>query len=162
MQAENGGRAEEGGERKRGRGPSRRRLARELALRGVYEWLISGHDVTAIERGLREDGLFARADHELFLELLRGAVLEAERWRKALAPFARRGIEEVTPIEQAVLLIAAVEFDRHPETNHRVILDEAIELTKRYGAEEGFRFVNGVLDRFARAVRPFEFEHAQG
>ncbi len=139
------------------RGRSRRRLARELAMKGVYQWLITGHETQAIEAHLSEDPLFAHADHLLFLELLRSAIAQAPRWREALAPFSRRPIAELSPIEHAILLLAAVEFANHPETNHRVILDEAIELAKQFGADEGFKFVNGVLDRYARAVRSAEF-----
>lgn len=136
---------------------SRRRLARELALKGVYEWLLAGHELAAIEAHLSEDPLFAHADHLLFLELLRGATAQAPRWRAALSPFSKRPIEQLSPIEHAILLLAAVEFANHPETNHRVIIDEAIELAKQFGADEGFRFVNGVLDRYAKAMRPAEF-----
>jgi N utilization substance protein B len=139
------------------KGRSRRRLARELAMKGIYQWLITGHDTAAIEAHISDDPLFAQADHLLFLELLRSAIAQAPRWREALAPFSRRPIAELSPIEHAILLLAAVEFANHPETNHRVILDEAIELAKQFGADEGFKFVNGVLDRYARAVRPAEF-----
>ena len=70
---------------------------------------------------------------------------------------SRRAITDLDPIEHAILLIAAAEFAGHPETNHRVIIDEAIELAKRYGADEGYKFVNGVLDRFAKRERAVEF-----
>lgn len=133
---------------------SRRRLARELALKGVYQWLIAGHDVAAIENQLAEAPEFPSADHLLFVELLRGATRDAETYRAQLAPFSRRAIAELNPIEHAILLIAAAELAGHPETNHRVIIDEAIELAKRYGADEGYKFVNGVLDRYAKSVRP--------
>ncbi len=136
----------------------RRRTARELALKGVYQWLIAGHELSAIEAQLAEDELFAHADHELMLRLLRGAVLEAERWRAALAPFSRRPIEQLSTIEHAVLLLAATELERCPETHYRVVLDEAIELTKRYGADEGYKFVNGVLDKYVPLVRPKELD----
>ncbi len=133
---------------------SRRRLARELALKGVYQWLIAGHDVAAIEGQLAEAPEFPSADHLLFVELLRGATRDADTYRAQLAPFSRRAIAELNPIEHAILLIAAAELAGHPETNHRVIIDEAIELAKRYGADEGYKFVNGVLDRYAKSVRP--------
>lgn len=133
---------------------SRRRLARELALKGVYQWLIAGHDVAAIENQLAEDPEFPSADHLLFVELLRSATRDADTYRAQLAPFSRRAIAELNPIEHAILLIAAAELAGHPETNHRVIIDEAIELAKRYGADEGYKFVNGVLDRYAKSVRP--------
>lgn len=136
---------------------SRRRLARELALKGVYQWLLTEHDLAAIEQQLAEEADFPHTDHLLMLELLRTAIRHADAFRAKLAPFSRRAIADLDPIEHAILLIAAAEFAGHPETNHRVIIDEAIELAKRYGADEGYKFVNGVLDRFAKRERAVEF-----
>jgi len=139
----------------------RRRLARELALKGTYQWLLSDNPLAQIEAQLAHDEDFPGADHELMLELLRGAVSRADLWRAELTPFLRRRVEELSPVEHAVLLIAAVELHAHPETAYKVILNEAIELTKRYGGTDGHKFINGVLDKYAAALRPDEVRSAR-
>ena len=139
----------------------RRRLARELALKGTYQWLLSDNPLAQIEAQLAHDEDFPGADHELMLELLRGAVSRADLWRAELTPFLRRRVEELSPVEHAVLLIAAVELHAHPETAYKVILNEAIELTKRYGGTDGHKFINGVLDKYAAALRPDEVRAAR-
>jgi len=135
---------------------SARRRAREFALQGLYQWQLTGLDVAAIEAQLHEVTGFGKADRELFAALLRGAVRESPLLQETLAPYLDRRIEELSPVERAILLLATFELAHHPETPYRVVLNEAIELAKDYGGTEGHRYVNGVLDKVAARIRPQE------
>ena len=157
---------------------SPRRLARVFALLGVYEW-IANPELSAekIEQGLRalieeEDGGpvedagltvedWSRADRELLATLLSGVVCEHAAIEAAFAPFVDRDLKRVSLVERAILFIGTFELMRAPETPYRVVLNEAIELAKRFGS--GYRFTNAVLERVAEKVRETEFkaDHAE-
>ena len=139
---------------------SARRRAREFALQGLYQWQLTGHDVAAIEAQLAEVTGFDKADRELFAALLRGAISEAPRLQEMVAPHLDRRIEELSPVERAILLLATFELAHQPETPYRVVLNEAIELAKDYGGTEGHKYVNGVLDKVAVQIRPLETARA--
>jgi transcription antitermination protein NusB len=135
---------------------SPRRRAREFALQGVYQWLLADHSVAAIEGSLAEVAGFEKADREMFLALLRGTLAQAETLQADFAPFLDRPVAELSPVERAVLLLATQELRSSPQVPYRVVINEAIELTKSFGGAEGHRFVNGVLDKLAPQLRPLE------
>lgn len=135
---------------------SARRRARELALQGLYQWLLSSEDSGAIEAHLAESPGFEKADHEHFGELLHGAIRAADELDAAIAPDLDRKLAELSPVEHAVLMLATFELLRRAEIPYRVIINEAVELTKSYGGPDGYKFVNGVLDRVAARLRPLE------
>ncbi|MBP8134349.1 transcription antitermination factor NusB [Zoogloea sp.] len=137
---------------------SPRRRAREFALQGVYQWLLSQAALTTIESQLGDVGGFDKCDRELFLGLLRGTVSNAGDLHIAFAPYIDRPLNELSPIERGVLLISTFELLHRPETPYRVIINEAIELAKGYGGTDGHKFVNGVLDKLAAQVRADEVE----
>lgn len=139
-------------------GPARnaRRRSRELALQGLYQWLVSHEDSGAIEAHLVEAPGFDRADRAHFEALLHGAVRSIDEMHAAIAPHLDRRIDELSPVEHAVLLIGAFELARHPEIPYRVVINEAVELTKLFGGTDGYKYVNGVLDRVASRLRPVE------
>lgn len=139
---------------------SPRRRAREFALQGVYQWLLSGNALFAIETSLAEVAGFEKADREMFLTLLRGTLAQAETLQADFAPFLDRPVQELSPVERAVLLLATQELRHSPQVPYRVVINEAIELTKSFGGAEGHRFVNGVLDKLAPQLRPVEVEAA--
>jgi N utilization substance protein B len=139
---------------------SPRRRAREFALQGVYQWLLADHAVAAIEASLAEVAGFEKADREMFLALLRGTLAHAEALQADFAPFLDRPVAELSPVERAVLLLATFELRHSPRVPYRVVINEAIELTKSFGGAEGHRFVNGVLDKLAPRLRPVEVEAA--
>lgn len=136
---------------------SPRRRAREFALQGLYQWQMTGNAVPDIESHLASVAGFDKADHELFRLLLSGALKEADTLQAVLAPHLDRPYAELSPVERGVLLMAAYEFRHCPATPYRVVLNEAIELAKSYGASEGHKFVNGVLDKLAAQLRPEEW-----
>ena len=137
---------------------SSRHLAREFALQGLYEWLLARNDVRAIEHRLAEVGGFEKADRPLLDTLLNGAVREAEGLEARLVPYLDRPMSALSPIEHAILLLAAYELLYRIETPYRVVINEAVELAKAYGGTDGHKYVNGVLDRLASELRAVEVQ----
>lgn len=133
-----------------------RHRAREFALQGLYQWLLNNEDAGAIEAHIREAHGFDKADAEHFDVLLYGAIKHAADLRSALAPLIDRSITELSPVEHAALLIGAFELQNHIEIPYKVVINEAVELTKSFGGIDGHKYVNGVLDRFAAKVRDTE------
>lgn len=139
-----------------------RRISRELATQALYAWLLNPRDGREIKRDARLDETFLHADAGLYDSLIDGVTGDAEALRALLAPVLDRGVEALSPVEHAILLIGALELSAHPETPYRVIINEAVDIAKVFGATDGHRFVNGVLDRLAARVRPGEAVRRQG
>ncbi len=135
---------------------SARRRAREYALQGLYQWQLARAAPAEIGAQLAEADGFARADRDYFAQLLSGAIAEAEALERELAPVLDRAIEELSPVERGILLLAAWELKHAPEVPFRVVINEAIELAKAFGGTDGYKYVNGVLDRLAPRLRPHE------
>lgn len=135
-----------------------RRLAREFVVQGLYEWLLAGNDVRAIEHRLAELKTFDKADRPLLDALLNGVVREAAALDARLTPYLDRPVNALSPVEHAVLLLGAFELVHRLETPYRVVINEAVELAKAYGGTDGHKYVNGVLDRLAAEVRSIEVQ----
>jgi transcription antitermination protein NusB len=135
---------------------SPRRVSRELALQGLYQWIYTGATPSAVLKHLSEMEGFEGADGEFLAAELKGTIGEADGLRAQLEPLADRKWDEVSPVERAILLLGAWELVHNPEIPYRVTINEAIELGKRFGGTDGHKYVNGVLDRLAQAVRPEE------
>lgn len=134
-----------------------RRRAREFVVQGLYEWTLNpDRTATTIEKHLRENEYFTKADETLFRTLLFGVLKDAAQLSALVSRYYERSAEDVSPIERAVLLMAALELTQHPETPYPVIINEAIEITKTFGGTDGHKFVNGVLDKLAAQVREEE------
>ena len=137
---------------------SPRRRAREFALQGLYQWLIGGNDEAAIEAHLADSEGFDKADREFFVGLLRGVLAQQTALQGELQAHLDRPFSELSPVEASVLLAGAYELANCPQTPYRVIINEAIELTKGFGGTDGHKYVNGVLDKLAAKLRPVEVE----
>ena len=135
---------------------SPRHRAREFALQGLYQWLLNNEDSGAIEAHIREAHGFDKADREHFDSLLHGAINQSITLREQIAPLIDRSIAELSPIEHAALLIGAFELKNHIEIPYRVVINEAVELTKSFGGLDGHKYVNGVLDKLAAKLRATE------
>ena len=135
---------------------SARRRAREYALQGLYQWQLSGAPAADIRAQLAEDQHFDKADAAYFDALLGGTIAAAEALKGELAPLLDRKVESLSPVERGILLLAAWELKHSPDIPFRVVINEAIELAKDYGGTDGYKYVNGVLDRLAPALRPEE------
>ena len=137
---------------------SARRRSREFVLQGLYQWRVGGASTTTIEAQIPDLEHFARADREFFVGLLRGVLAQREALQEQLQPSLDRPFNELSPIEACILLAGAFELSNYPQTPYRVIINEAIELTKGYGGTDGHKYVNGVLDKLAGKLRPVEVE----
>lgn len=133
-----------------------RHRAREFALQGLYQWLLNNEQVRAIAMNIRQAHGFDKADAEHFDALLYGTVKQADELRAGLAPLIDREISQLSPVEHAALLIGAFELKNHVEIPYKVVINEAVELTKSFGGIDGHKYVNGVLDKFAAGVRETE------
>lgn len=133
-----------------------RRLSRELALKGLYQHFLSGNKSQAIFAQLTEDSSYERADQEYCKRLFDGVLENLEGLHLKLSDFVDRKVEELSPVEHAILCIAAYELAFDPSIPYRVAINEGIELAKRYGGADGHKYVNGVLDRMAADLRPDE------
>lgn len=133
-----------------------RRRAREFAVQGIYQWQMNALPAPVIEKDLRDNEAFAKADEGLFRSLLFGVLNDAQPLDALLSRFYDRAPDEVSPVERAVLLVAALELSRHADTPMAVVINEAIEIAKTFGGTDGHKFVNGVLDKLAAEVRPDE------
>ena len=138
-----------------------RHRAREFALQGLYQWLLNGEDAGAIEAHIREAHGFDKADAAHFDALLYGSIKQVAELRIAIAPLIDRPLAQVSPIEHVALLIGAYELKNHPEIPYRVVINEAVELTKSFGGIDGHKYVNGVLDKLAATLRETEVAAAR-
>jgi N utilization substance protein B len=135
---------------------SARRRAREYAVQGLYQWQLAGHPASDIRTQLAEDPHFDKADAAYLRELLDGTIAEAEALKGDIAPALDRKVESLSPVERGILLLAAWELKHSPEVPFRVVINEAVELAKSYGGTDGYKYVNGVLDKLAASLRPRE------
>jgi len=136
---------------------SPRHRARELALQGIYQWRITGGDGLAIEKQIHAEKNLGRYDKELFSRLLRGTLDRHAEIETLIAPHLDRPLNELSPVEFAVLLLGTFELSQHPEVPYRVVINEAVELAKTFGGTDGHKYVNGVLDKLAAQLRALEF-----
>ena len=133
-----------------------RRQAREVALQALYAWQLSGGD--PLEEARSNE---AYEKTEFLEELLRGVLGSAAELEQLIAPHLDRAFSRLSPVERAILYIGAYELAHHPQTPFKVVLNEAVELGKSFGASEGYRFVNGVLEKIAADRRPEEFSRTR-
>jgi N utilization substance protein B len=140
---------------------SARRRAREFALQGLYEWLISGSDAGVIDAHVREQDGFSKCDTAHFDALLHGCIHEAADLDAVLARHVDRKTSELSPVEHAVLMIGSYELRHCIDVPYKVAINEAVELAKSFGGTDGHKYVNGVLDKAAADLRPAEVEAAR-
>ena len=147
--------------RRDGIDPVLRSRARRRALQALYAWQIAGGTADQVIAQFAHEQAHEIADLVYFEDLIRGVLKQRADIDGALAGFLDRGVEEVDPIERAALRIAAYELRHRPDVPYRVVINEAIDSTKRFGSEHGHTYVNGVLDHAAAAWRGPEFDAAR-
>ena len=141
--------------------PHARSRARRRALQAVYAWQLSDTPISKVIDQFRNEQDMEVADLAYFEDLVQGVGRHLEDLDAALSAFLDREIAQVDPIERAVLRIAAYELRHRPDVPYRVVINEAIETTKRFGSEHGHTYVNGVLDHAAAAWRSAEAQAAR-
>jgi N utilization substance protein B len=129
----------------------RKTAAREVALQALYAWQLSGGDPMQEARANE-----AYEKSEFLDDLLRGVSSRAAELEALITPHLDRKFVRLSPVERAILYIGAYELSAHPNTPFKVVLNEAVELGKSFGGTDGYRFVNGVLEKIAQALRPEE------
>jgi N utilization substance protein B len=139
--------------------PSARRNARCYALQAMYQWQLSNAPVSDIEQEFLRYHIEKKTDLDYFKELIRGIPENREDLDREIKNYlGKRALTEVDPIELSVLRLAIYELLKRPDVPYRVIINEALELTKKFGSVEGFKFVNGILDRVAKKNRAVEID----
>ncbi len=133
-----------------------RARARRRALQALYQWQLGGGSMRDIIGQFNEEQDMAIADGEFFADLLMGVERELEALDAAIAPLADRPVAEIDPIERAALRLAAYELRHRLDVPCRVVINEAVELAKDFGAVGGHGYVNAVLDKLARSERQAE------
>lgn len=135
---------------------STRTRARRLALQGLYEWQVSDNKPAEIEAQYLIEKETGNVDVGYFRELIRKIPLHCEELDGHIAPLISRPLDEVDLVELAVLRLGTYELLFHPEVPYRVVINESVELAKMFGADQGHRFVNGIMDRLAASLRSLE------
>jgi len=143
-----------------GTGRGSRQISRELVLRALYERLAAGTDLAGLIVFAEEAEEFAEANTGFFRELLEGVLKQVPALDAALEPHLDRPVVELSPVEHAALLIGAYELGHSLNVPYKVCINEAVNLTKKYGGTDGHKFVNGVLDKLARVARAVELQAA--
>ncbi len=134
-----------------------RTAARRCALQALYQWQVGGHAMSEVERQFLADDHTQGAQRDYFSELLNGVAEHLDAIDEALARYADRPVEEIDPIERAILRLAAFELLYRWEIPYRAVLNEAINLAKTFGAtHKSYKYVNGVLDKLAHQARARE------
>ena len=133
-----------------------RRRSREVALQGLYQWLVSGADGAEIEAHLQEHEAFDKLDRVHLDALLHGCIREAAALDTVLARHVDRKTTLLSPVEHAVLMIGVYELTHCLDIPYRVAINEGVELAKSFGGTDGHKYVNGVLDKAAAELRPAE------
>ena len=141
--------------------PAARSRARRRALQAIYAWQLSGQSIDKVIEQFRDEQDMEIADLTYFEDLVRGIDKNCEQLDAALGKFLDREIAQVDPIERGVLRIAAYEMLHRPDIPYRVVINEAIETTKRFGADHGHTYINGVLDKAAGTWRAAEVAEAR-
>ena len=146
---------------KKPRRSSTRRRSREVALQGLYEWLVSGEQASVIDAHMREQDDFKQCDAAHFDALLHGCIAEAADIDALLARHVDRKTSLLSPVEHGVLMIGVYELKHCIEIPYKVAINEGVELAKSFGGTDGHKYVNGVLDKAAIELRAVEVEAAR-
>lgn len=131
-----------------------RERARNLLVKALYQWQIAGHDFDELSHQFGRLAEYGRIDQDYFGDLLRHVLDDSPALDALINRYAARGVDQLDAIGRAVLLLALAELKFRPDVPRKVVINEAVELAKRYGAAESFRFVNAVADKAAAELRP--------
>ncbi len=140
--------------------PAARRKARRLALQAIYQWQMSGGDINKINTEFCQNCNPKKVDIEYFSELVTGVVNKTKQLDKKMQPILDRPITEINPVELAILRIAIYELMFRLDVPFKVVINEALELAKIFGAEASFKYINGILDKIAQQQRKTEQEQS--
>jgi len=134
-----------------------RRKSRELAMKSIYRGLVNTFDLTQIQKDIREDPDFIRADEKFYVEILKGVFKNQETLKLEIISYIDRSYEELSPIELSIIYSSLYELKYSPSVPYKVVINEAIEVAKSFGGVDGFKYINGILNQAAQKNRKEEF-----
>ncbi len=129
-----------------------RQGARDLLVRALYQWQLSGHDLPELLEQFRSAPEYGRIDKSYFQELLTSVIGNIENLDSLIGSQADRDVKTVDAVGRAILLLGLEELNGRPDVPTKVVINEAVELAKRYGSPDCFRFVNAVLDKAVKVA----------
>lgn len=135
-----------------------RRKSRELVLKAIYRGMLNAGELKQIATDAKEDPDYTKTDESYFNQLLAGVTEHTLSLDQEIAKFTDRPIEELSPVEHAILRISSFELLYDVSIPYRVAINEGVELAKVYGGVDGHKYINGVLDKLAAVARPMEFK----
>jgi transcription antitermination protein NusB len=134
-----------------------RRMARHYAMQALYQWQMAGASLNVIEAEFRVDNDMSKVDMEYFQDLLHGVPAQLSDIEKTFEPFlVERSLQELDPVTQSLLRLATYELMQRIDVPYKVVINEAVSLAKKFGAEDSHKFINGVLDKTAAVTREIE------
>ena len=135
-----------------------RTKARQFLVQAIYQWLMTGQSAADIDDQFINDHPMKKTDTPYFQELLSGTISHQHSLIDLMKDHLSRPFEQIDPVEQAILLLSCYELQYRPDIPYRVVINEAIELSKTFGAEDGHKFINGILDKVALNIRSDEIK----
>lgn len=136
--------------------PAARRKARHFAVQALYQWHVASTDLARIEAEFRADNDMSKVDVQYFHEILHGVPSDKSMLDEKIKPLLDRRLDEMTPVELSIVRLAAYELIRRVDVPYKVVINEAIELAKTFGATDSHKFINGVVDKLAQRERAVE------
>ena len=133
-----------------------RKQARKAAIQALYQWQMAEQNISDIETQFREERQNSKIDFDYFSELLHAIPAQVDEIDALIEPHVDRTMKEVNPVELAILRMSVYELKHRLDIPYRVVINEAIELTKQFGADQGFKFVNSILDKLSNSLREVE------
>lgn len=135
--------------------------ARQCAVQALYQWQMTGQNLSTIEQEFKDDQRLKNAQKSYFADLFHGVPKNLDKIDASMIDFVDRDIEKIDPVERAILRIGVYELLQKPEIPYRVVINEGVELAKCFGADGSHRYVNGVLDKVAQIQRKLEIADRQ-
>ncbi len=136
--------------------PKARHMARVRALQALYQWQLAGHNIQEIELQFLDGQDMTRADVPYFQKLLRQIPMQVGTLNDRIKPLLDRDIAQIDPVEHAILYIGCYELLYCQDIPWRIIINESVELAKQFGADQSYKYINGILDKVAQQIRPHE------
>lgn len=143
--------------KKKQSGSKSRRKSRELVLKAIYRGMMNESDLKVVLLDMQDDPDYRKADEPYFKQLLNGVIEQTDALDTEISSLADRKLAELSPIEHAILRVSTYELMFDISIPYRVVINEGVELAKIYGGTDGYKYINGVLDKMAAHTRKLEF-----
>ena len=137
-----------------------RRKSRELVMKSVYRGLVNQIDITQIKKDIQEDPDFIRADQDLYEEMLSGVFKNMDSLKQEIELYIDRSYEELSPIELSIIYFSLYELKYSASVPYKVVINEAVEIAKTFGGADGYKYINGILNKAAKVNRANEVKRA--